>query len=87
MLDLYFILDTKCVERRDAVFSQALTAVLSTFTSQLCAALRDNFNTLHEYTTDSESTSAKWLQQLTKIGLLVYFQSLLSSRKVSQYLC
>ncbi|RDD47749.1 Phosphatidylinositol 3,4,5-trisphosphate-dependent Rac exchanger 1 protein [Trichoplax sp. H2] len=76
--------NTKCVERRDAVFSQALTAVLSTFISQLYSAIHDIYNNLQEYTTDSESTSAKWLQQLSKIGLLVYFQALLSSRTGSE---
>ncbi|EDV23442.1 uncharacterized protein TRIADDRAFT_58074 [Trichoplax adhaerens] len=76
--------NTKCVERRDAVFSQALTAVLSTFISQLYSAIHDIYNNLQEYTTDSEATSAKWLQQLSKIGLLVYFQALLSSRTGSE---
>ena len=58
-------------------FSQCLTAVLSTLSCQLVAALSGQYNPERQFISDNSEASTKWLEQLAAIGLLVKFESLL----------
>lgn len=73
--------DLALLERRDAVFSQTLATFLTGFTQQLSLALDGLLNPTAEYSKSSKS-SADWLEQLSHLGILALFESLLDPSKV-----
>lgn len=73
--------DVALLTRRDAVFSQVLTAFLTGFTQQLALALDGLLNPAAEYSGSSKS-STDWLDQLCHLGVLALFESLLDPSKV-----
>uniref|UniRef100_A0A665VBP2 Phosphatidylinositol-3,4,5-trisphosphate-dependent Rac exchange factor 1 n=1 Tax=Echeneis naucrates TaxID=173247 RepID=A0A665VBP2_ECHNA len=64
--------------RRDVIFCQAATSALCTLAEQLLAAFRSRFNNAGEYQEDGKETSRKWLEQISAIGVLLHFQSMLA---------
>ncbi|KAG9331185.1 hypothetical protein JZ751_019899 [Albula glossodonta] len=64
--------------QRDVIFCQSLVAVLCSLSAQLLAALDLRFNSTGEYEDDPQEASRKWLEQISTIGVLLSFQSLLS---------
>lgn len=74
--------DTSLQLRRDVIFCQAATGALCTLAEQLLAALRSRFNNAGEYQEDGKETSRKWLEQISVIGVLLYFQSTLAPHVV-----
>ena len=64
-------------------FSQCLSAVLSTLSCQLVAALSSQYNPERHFNSDNNEASTKWLEQIASIGLLVKFEVLLLPDRVS----
>ena len=75
--------DVNLLERRDCVFAQALTALVTGFVHQLALALRGVFNPAVEYGAGAKA-SAEWLSQVESLGLAVIFESLLNPSKVKK---
>uniref|UniRef100_A0A7N8YBD7 Phosphatidylinositol 3,4,5-trisphosphate-dependent Rac exchanger 1 protein n=1 Tax=Mastacembelus armatus TaxID=205130 RepID=A0A7N8YBD7_9TELE len=78
LLALLKCTDTSLQLRRDVIFCQAATGALCTLAEQLLVALRLRFNNAGEYQEDSKETSRKWLEQISVIGVLLNFQSMLA---------
>ncbi|XP_064162230.1 phosphatidylinositol 3,4,5-trisphosphate-dependent Rac exchanger 1 protein-like [Anguilla rostrata] len=70
--------DTDLQLRRDVMFCQSAVGALSTLSEQLLAALNFRYNNNGEYEEDSREVSRKWLEQVSAIGVLLSFQSMLS---------
>ncbi|NXS15901.1 PREX1 protein, partial [Mystacornis crossleyi] len=71
--------DTELQLRRDSIFCQSLVAAVCTFSEQLLAALNYRYNNNGEYEESSRDASRKWLEQIAATGVLLNYQSLLSS--------
>uniref|UniRef100_A0A665VAN2 Phosphatidylinositol-3,4,5-trisphosphate-dependent Rac exchange factor 1 n=1 Tax=Echeneis naucrates TaxID=173247 RepID=A0A665VAN2_ECHNA len=78
LLALLKCTDTSLQLRRDVIFCQAATSALCTLAEQLLAAFRSRFNNAGEYQEDGKETSRKWLEQISAIGVLLHFQSMLA---------
>ncbi|XP_063065168.1 phosphatidylinositol 3,4,5-trisphosphate-dependent Rac exchanger 1 protein isoform X2 [Engraulis encrasicolus] len=78
LLALLKCTDTDLQLRRDAILCQALVAALCALAEQLQAALTLRFNNSGEYEEDSMEVSRKWLEQISAIGVLFNYQSILS---------
>jgi len=76
-------LDILLFQRDQHHFSQCLSAVLSTLTCQLTAALSGQFNPERQYISDNTEASTKWLEQIAAIGVLVKFEALMQPDRVS----
>ncbi|KAJ8257306.1 hypothetical protein GJAV_G00184180 [Gymnothorax javanicus] len=77
LLALLKCTDTHLQLRRDVIFCQCVVAALCALSEQLLAALNFRFNNSAEYEEDSKEVSRKWLEQITAIGVLFNFQSML----------
>ncbi|KAJ8260075.1 hypothetical protein GJAV_G00176780 [Gymnothorax javanicus] len=78
LLALLKCTDTDLQLRRDVIFCQSLVGALCTLSEQLLAALNFRYNNYGEYEEDSREVSRKWLEQISAIGVLFCFQSMLS---------
>ena len=76
-------LDILLFQRDQHHFSQCLSAVLSTLTCQLTAALSGQFNPERQHISDNTEASTKWLEQIAAIGVLVKFEALMQPDRVS----
>jgi len=76
--------DVLLFQRDQHHFSQCLSAVLSTLTSQLIAALSGQYNPERQYISDNIEASTKWLEQMAAIGVLVKFEALMQPDRVSK---
>eukprot|EP00117_Sycon_ciliatum_P016192 scpid8180/ scgid15731/ Phosphatidylinositol 3,4,5-trisphosphate-dependent Rac exchanger 2 protein; DEP domain-containing protein 2 len=65
--------DLGVVQRRDIVFAQALSIMMSGFSERLHAALNSVVNHANEWGSPTQQNSVQWLQQLPVCGLLVQF--------------
>jgi len=84
ILNDILILDVAIFQREQLHFSQCLTAVLSTLSCQLVAALSGQYNPERQFNSDNAEASSKWLEQIAGIGLLVKFEALLLPDRVSK---
>ena len=78
-----YILDVAMFQKEQLHFSQCLSAVLSTLSCQLVAALSGQYNPERHFNSDNNDASTKWLEQIACIGLLVKFEVLLLPDRVS----
>ena len=87
-LDIMLVLeeDLALLKRRDTVFCQTLATFLTGFTEQLSLALDGLLNSTAEYCISSKS-SADWLDQLSHVGVLALYESLLDPSKVGGVPC
>ena len=59
----------------DKLFSQVLAATVTAFSQQLTLALREQMNSGVEYGDSNSNSSRRWLQMISKNGVLVHYES------------
>ncbi len=70
------------MESVDKLFSQALTAVVTSFSQHLALALRGELNPGVEYADSNANSSRQWLQMVGKKGTLVHFEGTMLPKEV-----
>ena len=74
-----------CLEESvDKLFSQTLTAIVTSFTHQLSLALRAELNPGVEYGDSNANSSRQWLQMVGKKGVLVHLEGTMLPKTVRE---
>lgn len=73
------------MESVDKLFSQTITAVVTSFSQQLCLALRGELNPSVEYGDSNANSSKQWLQMIVKKGVLVHLEGTMLPKTVRKW--
>ena len=77
-------LDLDLLHLRDRLFSQCVTALVTSFAHHLLAAARGRLNNAVEYEKTNVEASQRWLQLISRKGMLLHMQSTMQVQQVSE---